>query len=66
MSFFLIWEEQVGMDIIEYWLNVWQGSCQAMGSWWNSRCGTKERKTARQISARWRCFGLLEVFGEVG
>ncbi len=54
------------MDITEYWLNVWQGSCQEMGSWQNFCCGAIERKTARQISAKWGCFGLLEVFGEVG
>ncbi len=50
MLFSFISYEWVGVDITRHWLNVKQGSCQAMGNWWNSRCGAKERRIVRQIS----------------
>jgi hypothetical protein len=49
--------------ILIHWLNVWRGSCHTMGSWRNSHCGTKKRRTPKKISARWGCFGFLEVRG---
>ncbi len=53
VSFSFIWDEWVVMDIIGHWLNVRQGNYQTMGSWWNSRCGAKKKRTWRQISKRW-------------
>ncbi len=41
------------MDIIRHWLNVKQGSCQAMGNQWNSHCGVEESRTIRQINGGW-------------
>ncbi len=52
------------MDIIGHWLNVRQGSYQAMGSKQNSHCGVKERRTSKQISGEWGWIflGGSEVF----
>jgi hypothetical protein len=33
VSFSFIWDEWARVDITRHWLNVRQGSCQAMGSW---------------------------------
>jgi hypothetical protein len=46
-----------GMSVLpwiftRHWVNVWQGSCQAMGGWRNSHYGTKGRKIAKQISGK--------------
>jgi len=46
------------VNIIGHWLNVKQRSCQAMGSRWNSHCGTEERIIAKQISGESGCIGF--------
>jgi hypothetical protein len=47
MALFFIRDEQARVDITRHWLNVWQESCQAMGSQRNFHCGAKERRTRR-------------------
>jgi len=50
------------VDIFGHWLDVKQGSYQAMWSQHNSCCGAKERRTTRQISGEWEVDFFLEVF----
>ncbi len=52
------------MDIIGHWLNVRQGSYQVMGSWRNSHCGAKERRTTKQINDEGNGYKYIEVFRE--
>jgi len=49
VSFSFIWDEWVGVDVAEHWLNVRQGCYQTMGSWRNSRYETRERRSIKGI-----------------
>jgi hypothetical protein len=49
VSFSFIWDEWVGVDVAEHWLNVRQGRYQTMGSWWNSHYETRKRRSIKGI-----------------
>jgi len=49
VSFSFIWDEWVGVDVAEHWLNVRQRCYQTMGSWRNSRYETRKRRSIKGI-----------------